>query len=180
MVQITDAETVVKKPSITTANCDNTTTETAVMTVVIPEGTWLNGEEVTASLISKHKQGAGSSRTLTIKIKLNGSSETLLSGSSITSSAQEGNSRRTFGFTRIGSEVWCYLNAINHGDLGGTTAVGAAGVGTISYGTSSTVGKIWTAVDFTSDITITYTIQWGAAANANTYWRPVSATCFKK
>ena len=78
------------RDNITIADCDNTTTETAVMTLVIPADTWADGEEVTASIICKHKQGAGSNRTLTLKIKLNGSSETLLSTSSITSSAQEG------------------------------------------------------------------------------------------
>lgn len=167
------------RENITIADCDNTTTETAVMTLVIPANTWADGEEVTASIISKHKQGAGSNRTLTLKIKLNGSSETLLSASSITSSAQEGNSRRTFTFTRIGSEVWILLNAINHGQYGGTTTPGTAAVGTISYSTSSTVGKIWTGVDFTADVTILYTVQWGAAANAATYWRTIHGRCEK-
>lgn len=167
------------RDNITIANCDNTTTETAVMTLVIPANTWADGEEVTASIICKHKQSAGSNRTLTLKIKLNGSSETLLSASSITSSAQEGNSRRTFTFTRIGSEVWAHFNAINHGQYGSTTTPSTAAVGTISYASSGTVGKIWTGVNFAADVTILYTVQWGAAANAATYWRTIHGRCEK-
>ncbi len=169
------------RDNITIANCDNTTTETAVMTLVIPANTWLDGEDVTASIISKHKQGAGSNRTLTLKVKVNGSSETLLSTSAITSSAQEGNSRRTFNFTRIGSEIWAHFttSAGTLGQFGSTTTAGTAAVGTISYAASGSVGRFWTGIDFTQDVTILYTVQWGAAANAATYWRTIHGRCEK-
>lgn len=169
------------RENITIADCDNTTTETAVMTLVIPANTWLDGEDVTASIISKHKQGAGSNRTLTLKIKVNGSSETLLSTSAITSSAQEGNSRRTFNFTRIGSEIWSHFNNASGGvgQFGSTTTAATAAVGTISYAASGSAGRFWTGIDFTQDVTILYTVQWGAAANAATYWRTISGRCEK-
>ncbi len=174
-----DALNALLRDNITIADCDNTTTETAVMTLVIPANTWADGEEVTASIICKHKQGAGSNRNLTLKIKVNSSSQTLLSSSAISSSAQEGNSRRTFTFTRIGSEIWAHFNAINHGQYGSTTTPSTAAVGTISYASSGTVGKIWTGVNFAADVTIEYTVQWGAAANAATYWRTIHGRCEK-
>ena len=170
------------RDNITIANCDNTTTETAVMTLVIPANTWLDGEDVTASIISKHKQGAGSNRTLTLKIKVNGSSETLLGASSISSSATEGNSRRTFNFTRIGTEIWAFFNAssANVGQFCSTTNVGIAAIGTVSfYPAGTSTGRIWTGIDFTQDVTILYTVQWGAAANAATYWRTIHGRCEK-
>lgn len=167
------------RDNITIADCDNTTTETAVMTLVIPANTWADGEDVTASIISKHKQGAGSNRNLTLKIKVNGSSETLLSTSAITSSATEGNSRRTFNFTRIGDEIWSHFNDINTAQFGSTTTAGTAAVGTRSYAASGSVGRFWTGIDFTQDVTILYTVQWGAAANAATYWRTIHGRCEK-
>jgi len=173
------AVTNLLKYTVTKANCDNTTTETTVMSVTIPANTWSDGEDVIASLISKHKQAAGSARTLTLKVKVNGTSITLLSASSISSSATEGQSRRTFNFTRVGSEIWAYFNATNHGAFGSTTTPGTAAIGTITYSGDNSVGAIWEGIDFTADVTLTYTVQWGAAANAATYFRPVAATCIK-
>lgn len=174
-----DALNALLRDNITIADCDNTTSEISVMTLVIPANTWADGEEVTASIICKHKQGAGSNRNLTLKIKVNSSSQTLLSSSAISSSAQEGNSRRTFTFTRIGSEIWAHFNAINHGQYGSTTTPSTAAIGTISYASSGSTGRIWTGIDFTADVTIEYTVQWGAAANAATYWRTIHGRCEK-
>lgn len=164
--------------TVTLANCSNTSTETTVMSVTIPANTWADGEEVGISVIARHKQNSGGSIAITYKVKVNASSLTTLSASSVSNSATEGKTRRSFFFTRIGSDVYYTGNAATYGDMSSTASVFGAVISAADYYGSGN-GNIYTSVDFTSNVTLTFTVQW-ASANANAYWIPLWGKCRKQ
>ena len=164
--------------TVTLANCSNTSTETTVMSVTIPANTWADGEEVGISIIARHKQNSGGAIAITYKVKVNASSLTTLSASSVSNSATEGKTRRSFFFTRIGSDVYYTGNGAAYGDMSSTASVYGAVISTADYYGSGN-GNIYTSVDFTSDVVLTFTVQW-ASANANVYWNPIWAKCRKQ
>ena len=164
--------------SVTIASCSNTSAETTVLSVTIPANTWADGEEVGISVIARHKQNSGGSINITYKVKVNASSLTTLSASAVGNSATEGKTRRSFFFVRIGNDIYYTGNAATYGDMSSTASVFGAVISTADYYGSGN-GNIYTSVDFTSDITITFTVQW-ASANANAYWIPLWAKCRKQ
>ncbi len=164
--------------TVTLANCSNTSTETTVMSVTIPANTWADGEEVGISVIARHKQNSGGSIAITYKVKVNATSLTTLSASSVGNSATEGKTRRSFFFTRIGSDIYYTGIGNTYGDMSSTSSVYSASIGTADYYGSGN-GAIYTSVDFTSNVTLTFTVQW-ASANANAYWIPLWGKCRKQ
>ncbi len=164
--------------SVTIASASNTSAETTVVSVTIPANTWLDGEEVSISVIARHKQNSGGAIAITYKVKVNASSLTTLSASSVSNSATEGKTRRSFFFTRIGSDIYYTGNGANYGDMSSTASVYGAVISTADYYGSGN-GNIYTSVDFTSNVTLTFTVQW-ASANANAYWIPLWAKCRKQ
>lgn len=165
--------------TVTLANCSNTSTETTVMSVTIPANTWADGEEVGISVIARHKQNSGGSIAITYKVKVNASSLTTLSASSVSNSATEGKTRRSFFFTRVGSDIYYTGGGGNtYGDMSSTSSVFSAAVSTSDVYASGN-GTIYASVDFTSDVTLTFTVQW-ASANANAYWIPLWGKCRKQ
>lgn len=163
--------------TVTLANCSNTSAETTVLSVTIPANTWADGEEVAISLIANHKQNSGGAVNVTYKVKVNATSLTTLSASSAANSATQGTTKRSLMFTRIGSDVY-YTGSGNYGDMSPTTTLYTAGIATANYYGGGN-GTIYTSVDFTSDVTLTLTVQW-ASANANVYWNPIWAKCRKQ
>ena len=164
--------------TVTLANCSNTSTETTVMSVTIPANTWADGEEVGISVIARHKQNSGGSIAITYKVKVNASSLTTLSASSVSNSATEGKTRRSFFFTRVGSDIYYTGNGNTYGDMSSTASVFGAVISAADYYGSGN-GNIYTSVDFTSSVTLTFTVQW-ASANANAYWIPLWGKCRKQ
>ena len=164
--------------TVTIANCANTSSEVTVLSVTIPANTWADGEEVGISIIARHKQNSGGAIAITYKVKVNASSLTTLSASSVSNSATEGKTRRSFFFTRIGSDVYYTGNGAAYGDMSSTASVYGAVISTADYYGSGN-GNIYTSVDFTSDVVLTFTVQW-ASANANVYWNPIWAKCRKQ
>jgi len=164
--------------TVTLANCSNTSAETTVLSVTIPANTWADGEEVSIALIANHKQNNGVGNVnLTYKVKVNATSLTTLSASAVANSATQGTTRRTLFFTRIGSDVY-YSGNGSYGDMFATASVYTAAIATSNiYGSGN--GNIFTSVDFTSNVTLTFTVQW-ASANANVYWNPIWAKCRKQ
>ena len=166
------------RETVTIANCANTSSEVTVLSVTIPANTWLDGEEVSISVIARHKQNSGGAIAITYKVKVNASSLTTLSASSVSNSATEGKTRRSFFFTRIGSDIYYTGNGTSYGDMSSTASVYGAVISTADYYGSGN-GNIYTSVDFTSNVTLTFTVQW-ASANANAYWIPLWAKCRKQ
>lgn len=162
--------------TVTIANCANTASEVTVLSVTIPANTWANGEEVRILGVFKTKQNSGGTVNLTLKVKVAGTSYTALSASGVGNSTTEGRSTRSLGFIRVGSEVWGNFNENSTGLNSSTVASRTAQIATDHF--ASTSGNVWTGVDFTSAITIVFTVQW-SAANSLTYFNPQVATCKK-
>jgi len=164
------------RETVTIANCANTSAETTVLSVTIPANTWADGEEVRMVGAFKHKQNSSVSRNLTLKVKVGGTSYTMLSASAVADNATEGKSTRSFGFLRVGSEVWGNFATNGVGLAAGTIIPGSTGISLNQFSSSS--GNTWTGVDFTSAITIEFTVQW-STANSNVYFNPQVGTCKK-
>lgn len=161
-------QTLINKYAATVANCSNTAAETTVFSVTIPANTWLAGETVSVSIPCLHKQNSGGSLNLTLKIKVNGTSYTALSASAVSNNATEGKTDRGFTLRRVGNDLW--LNAQAPGGVGGyRDSVVAASITQDSF--SSTSGNVFTSVTFSSDIVITFTVQWSGASSL-AYFNP--------
>jgi hypothetical protein len=162
--------------TVSIANCANTSSEVTVLSVTIPANTWADGEEVRMLGVFKHKQNSGGTVNLTLKVKVGGTSYTMLSASTVSNVATEGKSARSFGFIRVGSEVWGNFNENSAGLNSSNTAGRTAQIATDQF--ASTSGNVWTGADFTSAVTIVFTVQW-SSANSNVYFNPQVATCKK-
>jgi len=161
--------------SVTTANCANTTTETALLSATIPANTWADGEEIALLGIFSHRQFSGGLVNLTLKVKVNGTAITTLSAAAVSSQTTIGVSKRGAFFMRVGNDVYFSGNG-TFGKFTTTTNLYTASMTANSFSGSN--GNIWTSVDFTSNITLTITAQWGTA-NANTYFNTLVGKCEK-
>lgn len=162
--------------SVTIANCSNTSSEVTVLSATVPANTWGDCEQFMLFGAFVHKQNAGASRNLTLKLKVGGTSYTALSASSIANNPIEGKSTRNFTFTRVGSEVWAVFGVNNQGYMSSTVApAGSAGISTNQF---TGAANIWTGVDFTSDLAIEFTVQWSAASSL-TYFNTVAGRAVK-
>lgn len=157
-----------RKYTATVANCANTTAETTVFSVTIPANTWSAGESVSCIFPVLHKQNSGSSVNITFKIKVNGTSYTALSSSAVSNNATEGKTMRGFILHRVGNDLW--VNAQAQSAAGASKdGVTAASITQDSF--TSTAGNVFTSVTFSSDVVITFTVQW-SNANSLAYFNP--------
>lgn len=155
--------------TVTIANCSNTSSEVTVLSATVPANTWGDGEQFMLFGAFLHKQNSSVSRTLTLKLKIGGVSFTMLSASSVSDSATEGRSTRNFILTRVGTEVWGNFGTNGVGFMGSTVTPAATGIKLNQFTGSS--AKTWTGVDFTTALTIEFTVQW-SVANSNVYFNP--------
>ena len=161
--------------TVTIANCSNTTTETAILSVTIPANTWADGEEIALFGVFTHRQFSGGTVNLTFKAKLGGVSLTTLSSGAVSSQTGIGVTKRGAFFMRVGNDVYASGNA-TFGKFTQTGNFYTASMTTNSFTGSN--GNIWSGVDFTSAITIEITAQW-SSANANTYINTLVGKCEK-
>ena len=162
--------------TVSIANCANTSSEITVISATVAANTWANMEEVVLQIACTHRQFSGTSKNLTLKAKVGGTSFTMLSASSVSSNTSIGYSTRTYKFLRVGSEIWFTASSAQAG-LGTGTATGAQAAITADQFTSSTSNK-YTGADFTTNLTIAITVQW-SAADALTYFNVHGGKAFK-
>jgi len=163
--------------SPTVANCSDTTTETAVITVVVPPNTWDNGKSIAVQGYFTTQQSSGGNLSLTLKSKLNSSSITLANAVTVSDSGTTGKSFRGLTFRRIGNDVVLLPGSSTGGDFMPNTTVltSAAGISTNNFSTN-----IYTSMDFTATITITLTAQWsGAPGDGSVFFNCIFADAFK-
>lgn len=162
--------------SPTVANCANTTTETAIITFVVPPNTWDNGKSIAVNGYFETKNNSGGSIAITVKAKLNSSSVTLVNATSVSDNATMGKSFRGFTLRRINNDVVIASGSSTGGDFMPNTTVltSAAGFAGNNFSTN-----IYTSVDFTTTITVTLTAQWAAAGDATTFFNCLFADAFK-
>lgn len=149
------------KYSATTINCSNTTTETNIYTVTVPMNTWADGDVLNTLLRCITKNSSGSTKTLTLNVKVNGTPFTVFNGG-ISSNAAEGQTYRGFEFVRVGNILELLTPSVT-AVCGAPNSVVSSGVTTVA------VVNTFTGIDFTSDVTIELSAQW-SAASANTYF----------
>jgi hypothetical protein len=161
---------------VTIADCENTTTNTAVIAVTVPANTWLDGEVIELSAIMEHLQNSGSSITLVQQFKCGG---TLLGNSNqvVGSSATVGKRYAKSFFIRIGTDLYhVFGHSTSSYYIVNNFNLAANGFG--SDGFTGTGGKTITGVDYTSDISLTFRIAW-ITADANAYVRTKWAKVIK-
>lgn len=162
--------------SPTVANCANTTTETAVITVIVPPNTWDNGKSIAVNGYFESKNNSGGDIGITLKAKLNSSSVTLANAVTVDDDATMGKGFRGITLRRTGNDVVLLPGSSTGGVFMPNTTVltTAAGMSTNNFSTN-----IYTSVDFTATITITLTAQWASAGDATTFFNCLFADAFK-
>lgn len=164
--------------TVTTADAENTTTETTVCSFTVPANTWSDGQCVELRVVTHALQNAGTSVNWTGKIGGTGITERATATTSIANATYQMRNVSIFRFYREGSAVT--FNVLNPQSLTGeyseasrwpfdTNGAMVGPINWIDYDSS---------VDFTTNITITYKMQWGTA-NASTYCRIVHARAVK-
>jgi len=161
--------------SPTVANCSDTTTETAVITVVVPPNTWDNGKSIAVQGYFEKLQSSGGSLSLTLKAKLNASSVTLANAITIYDNGNTGKSFLGLTFRRTGANVVLFPSSASA--FMPTTNVLTTNSG---FSTNNFSTNIYTSMDFTATITITLTAQWsGAPGDGSVFFNCIFADAFK-
>lgn len=157
------------------ADCSNTDTETAVITVTVPAATWADGKGIGINGYFETKQNSGGAKNLTLKAKVNSGSVTLASAVSVSDNATTGKSFRGITLVRVGADVVMVPGSSTGGDFMPNTTVLTAAAG---FATNNFSANIFTSVDFTAAITITLTATW-ATADATAFFNCKYATAYR-
>lgn len=164
--------------TVTTADAENTTTNTTVASFTIPANTWSDGQTVELRVVTLANQNAGVSVNWTGRIGGTGITERSTATTSVANATYQWRNITTFRFYREGNTVT--FTVLNPQSLTGTYNDAARWP---FDNNGAMVGPInWldydSSVDFTTNITIDYKMQWGTA-NAATYVRVVHARAVK-
>jgi len=164
--------------TVTTADAENTTTNTTVASFTIPANTWVDGQTVELRVVTHASQSSGGSVNWTGRIGGTGITERSTAATAVGNSAFQWRNVTTFRFFREGNTVT--FTVLNPQSLTGTYNDAARWP---FDNNGAMTGPInWldydSSVDFTTNITIDYKMQWGTA-NAATYVRVVNARAVK-
>ena len=164
--------------TVTTADVENTTTDTTVCSFTVPANTWTDGQCVELRVVTLALQNAGVSVNWTAKIGGTGITERTSSTVAQGNATFQYRNTTVFRFYREGTGVTfnvlspqsastAYPDSTRFPFDNGGAMVGPTN--NIDFDSS---------VDFTTNITITYKMQFGTA-NASTYCRIVHARATK-
>jgi len=159
---------------ITVADCANTASETAIMTVVVPANTWANGQTISMTGYLESKNNSGGIITVALKAKV-GSTAIQLVSTTAGNSATMGRGFRGLSFQRQGTDILLFPAPANATAFQPTTATIAG----INFSTDNFSTNKYTGNDFTADITLTLTCTWASAGDATTFCNCKSATAHK-
>jgi len=164
--------------TVTTADAENTTTNTTVASFTIPANTWSDGQTVELRVVTHANQNAGVSVNWTGRIGGTGITERSTATTSVANATYQWRNITTFRFYREGNTVT--FTVLNPQSLTGT--YNDAARWPFDNNGAMTTPINWldydSSVDFTTNITIEYKMQWGTA-NAATYVRVVNARAVK-
>lgn len=164
--------------TVTTADAENTTTETTVAQFTVPANTWSDGQCVELRIVTLALQNAGVSVNWTAKIGGTGITERTSQTASVSNATFQYRNTTVFRFYREGNGVTFNVISPQSASTAYTDSTrfpfdnAGAMVGPING------IDFDSSVDFTTNITITYKMQWGTA-NASTYCRVVHARAVK-
>ena len=164
--------------TVTTADVENTTTDTTVCSFTVPANTWTDGQCVELRVVTLALQNAGVSVNWTAKVGGTGITERTSSTVAQANATYQYRNTTLFRFYREGTGVT--FNVLSP-QFASTAYPDST---RFPFDTSGAmVGPINgidfdSSVDFTTNITITYKMQFGTA-NASTYCRIVHARATK-
>jgi hypothetical protein len=164
--------------TVTLADVENTTTETTVAQFTVPANTWSDGQIVELRIATVALQNSGAGNNWVGKIGGTGITERSSQTVSIANALFQYRNISVFRFYREGS-------AVTFNVLSPQSAIGVYSDST-RYpfdNQGAMVGPINlidldASVDFTTNITITYKMQWGTA-NASSWVRTISGRAIK-
>lgn len=149
--------------TVTTADADNTASNTSIFSITVPANTWPDGGTIYFEAVTETKQNSGGAVNLTFGGSYAGNSAQA-TASSIANSATLAHSPVVCSVTRIGTSLYFYR--------GGFVADLMTTVSSDQY--SGIRGFILTGQTFTANSTLTIDMQWGSA-NALTFYRILGA-----
>lgn len=157
--------------TVTTADAENTTNDTSIITLTVPANTWADNEIVFIEALLHINNGTGSTANLTTSIYTSGVQRSTYTAGQIT-----GTNTHTFlrqYFYRQGSNIRTAL-ATEQRTFG---AVAGGNWTNSAYWNISTTGSY--AATFTSDIQLQFRAQWNTA-NSTIYVRVFNARGYKQ
>jgi len=164
--------------TVTLADVENTTTETTVAQFTVPANTWSDGQIVELRVATVALQSSGAGNTWVGRIGGTGITERSSQTVTITNAAFQYRNISVFRFYREGSAVT--FNVIGPQNAAGVYSDSTrypfdnngAMIGPINF------MDLDASVDFTTNITITYKMQWGTA-NASSWVRMINGRAVK-
>lgn len=164
--------------TVTTADCENTTSQITVAQFTVPANTWSDGQCVELSICTHALQNNGSSNNWTGTIGGTGITDRTTPATTIGNATYQMRNVATFRFYREGNSVSYtilspqsatqkYHDGVR--DPFDTNGALNGFINNVAYDSS---------VDFTTNITIYYKMQW-SSANASSYVRVVHARAVK-
>lgn len=165
----------------TLSDCENTTTKTNLISATIPANTWADGDQVTLKIAGDLTTNLASS-SLTMGVEGTGFGPYTRSAN-----VQVGNDPNRFTaefrFMRNGAGLYYYVGGSGTWTESPYLDIGLATLLIGSFGAINSVSDDWlvfdSSVDFTTNITVAITSQWGTAG-AGIWIRPFWGNAFKE
>lgn len=154
----------------TLSNVTNTNTITTALTFVVPANTWADGQLIVLTLAALEKNNHVDTgvHTMTLKCKVTaGGADVTVGATSWANSATEFQTENCLALRRVGSTVW-----IKSGSAASTNQIFT---GVPGSPTSSQIDGTSTPTNFTSDLTVTFSVTPDAASTL-LYLKPQAAT----
>lgn len=148
------------------ANCVNTTTETTVFLDTLVSGQWHDGHMVALNMDVVSKNNSGGNANLTLKLKIDGVSITVLNASVIPNNTGEGHCWRGITMRRKGNDIFVYTSS-------GAAPIYTIGLQQAFVSTDSFGANTFSGVNFGADKVFEVTATW-SVANALTYFNVTS------
>lgn len=167
--RIASSGSPISAPTVTVADCSDTAIETTITTITVDN--WENFQRLSIHQYIESGQHSGGDINFTLKIKVNGSSITLMNNVSVTDSETFGLSFRGFIMMRNGSNIVLSPGGSSGSDFMPNTAVIT---GASNFTADTFQGRIYEDVDFDNPVIVTMTAQW-ASADASAYFNVKSA-----
>lgn len=165
----------------TLADAENTTSKINLISCTVPANTWADGDRLVIHLSGDITTNS-SSASLTAGVEGTGFGPYTRSAN-LNVSSDPNRFDTTFTFKRNGSGIYYYVGAGGTWSESNYLNIGVASLLIGSFGGINSVSDDWqvfdASVDYTTDITVSITAQWGTAG-AGIWVRPFWGTAYKE
>lgn len=165
----------------TLADAENTTSKTNLISCTVPANTWADGDRLVIHLSGDITTNS-SSASLTAGVEGTGFGPYTRSAN-LNVSSDPNRFDTTFTFKRNGSGIYYYVGASGTWSESDYLNIGVASLLIGSFGGINSVSDDWqvfdASVDYTNNITVSITAQWGTA-DPGIWVRPFWGTAYKE